>query len=727
MVKRHSGICLTLGLLLAGSFFAPVTAADTGPGNLGKKVVDFLLKDQQGKLVSLSGLKDKKAVVVIFVGTECPINNTYMPILARLDKEYAAKGVRFLAINSNRQDTAKHVSEHAKKHGITFPVLKDEGNVIADRFGARRTPEAFILDAERKVCYQGRIDDQFGVGFSRPRPTRRDLVLALDEVLEGKKVSKPTTPVAGCRISRVTSDKKAGTVTFTKHIAGILQKNCQECHRPGQIGPMALLTYNQARNWAETVREVVADGRMPPWDADPRYGKFSNDRRLSDADKKTLLAWIDQGTPRGDEKDMPRARQFASHWQIGKPDVVITMPKAYEVPAEMPRYGIPYQHFSVETNFTEDRWVVRAEARPGSPGVVHHIVIFIVPPNTRFIKDHPANIVLCGTAPGDMPMILPPGMAKKIPKGGRLVFQMHYTPNGKAQTDRSSIGLIFAKKPPQREVWAGPVFNAAFRIPPGNANYKIESWYTLKKEAQIVGFMPHMHLRGKDFFYEAVYPSGKKEILLSVPRYNFNWQSAYRPVKPLDMPKGTRVHCVAHFDNSDKNPNNPDPKAAVYWGDQTWQEMMIGWTDFAFKIEEPKVKVTLLKAAAKRFNDFPIVDGQQHEELFIRCTAVLENSTKSDLVVKTYCYSAFDGMEIIVTDLKGKELGRRGYTDSQSPSDHEKDFPLKKGKTEKELHFFTDALPAGIKKIRVRLEGTLPGTKFKGELSSNTVEVTVKP
>jgi peroxiredoxin len=583
VVKRLSGLCVALAVLAGGSFFSAPSTGETGTGNLGKKVADFSLKDQHGKAVSLSAFKDKKAIVVVFLGTECPINNAFLPRLASLHREYGPKQVQFLAINSNRQDTAKVVAEHARKYAIPFPVLKDQRNVIADRFGARRTPEAFILDGGCKIRYQGRIDDQFGIGYKRAKPTRRDLAIALDEILAGKSVSKPATPVAGCRISRVIPAKKDGTVTFTKHVARILQKNCQECHRPGQIGPMALLTNDQAVNWAQTIREVVQDGRMPPWDADPRYGKFSNDRRLSAADKKTLLAWIDQGTPRGDARDMPAARKFSSEWRIGKPDLVLTMPKAYEVPAEMPPYGIPYQHFTVETNFKEDRWVELAEARPGAPGVVHHIVVFVQPPRTRFIKDNPANITLCGTAPGDMPMILPPGTAKKIPRGATLVFQMHYTPNGRAQKDRSSIGLIFAKKPPRREVLAVPVFNAIFRIPPGKDNFKVESWYTFRKDGQIIGFMPHMHVRGKDFLYEAIYPAGKKEILLSVPRFNFNWQSIYRPLKPLEMPKGTKLHCIAHFDNSDKNPNNPDPTKAVYWGDQTWEEMMIGWTDLSFK------------------------------------------------------------------------------------------------------------------------------------------------
>jgi hypothetical protein len=330
------------------------------------------------------------------------------------------------------------------------------------------------------------------------------------------------------------------------------------------------------------IREVVSDNRMPPWHADPRHGEFSNDRRLSLQDRKALLAWIDQGTPRGNPKDLPPPREFVEGWKIGKPDVVLTMTEAFAVPAEMPRGGVPYKYFPVETNFPEDRWVVRAEAKAGAAEVVHHIIVFVVPPGQRFFPGNPGTPTLSGTAPGDMPMILPPGMAKRVPKGSRLVFQMHYTPNGKAQKDRSSVGLVFARGPVTHEVKTKPVHNLAIMIPPGADNHKVEATYRFPTDGQVISFMPHMHLRGKSFEYRAVYPDGKEQVLLSVPRFDFNWQSVYRLKRPLPMPAGTRLHCVAHFDNSAGNLNNPDPRAAVFWGDQTWEEMMIGWTDIAY-------------------------------------------------------------------------------------------------------------------------------------------------
>jgi peroxiredoxin len=554
-----------------------------------QKIDGFSLKDTQGHTVALADFAGKP-VVVVFIGTECPISNNFLLRLTELHKAFSVRGVQFLAINSNDQDTAAQVADHAKKNAITFPVLKDEGSAVADQFGARRTPEAFVLDAERHIRYRGRIDDQFGVGFKRAQPTRRDLALAIEEVLAGKTVSVPRTDVAGCFISRPANAKTEGRVTYAKEVSRILQKNCQECHRPGQIGPMSLLTYKKAAAWAETIREVVQEKRMPPWRADPRFGRFANDRSMSQADRDTVLAWIDNGCPKGDDKDLPPAREFPEGWVIGKPDVTFTMSAkdAFTVPAESPKAGIPYQYFEVETNFTEDRWVERAEARPGATSVVHHIVVFIVYPGMKFNRQQPDAPILCGEAPGDMPMILPEGTAKKIPAHSKLIFQMHYTPNGVSATDRSIVGMIFAKQMPKKQVFSLAVANLKLDIPPGDDNYTVESDFRFFGEGQILNFMPHMHLRGKDFRYDLIHPDGKRTTLLSVPDYNFNWQSVYRMDQPLSVPAGTVLHCTAHFDNSSKNPNNPDPSKSVHWGDQTWEEMMIGWADVAFDVKPPK-------------------------------------------------------------------------------------------------------------------------------------------
>jgi len=579
----------------AGLFLFPVLVgcalrAEPAPRSASsRRVADFTLKDAAtDKPISLSDFKTKKAVVVVFIGTECPINNAYMPVLAELAKAYADKDVQFLGVNSNSNDTPAQITGHAQKNHLPFPVLRDAANVVADQFGAKRTPEAFVLDSDGAIRYQGRIDDQFGVGAQRKAPTRRDLVEALDEVLAGKPVSLPSTKVAGCYIARVIQPKSEGSITYARHVSRLLQKNCQECHRPGQIGPMPLLTYEDALAWSDTVREVVEQKRMPPWLADPHFGTFLNDRSLSAEDRATLLSWMDQGCPKGNLAELPPTKEFPEGWTIGKPDVVFDMSEEFTIPATVDEKGLKYQYFVVRTKFDEDKWIQAAEARPGNRVVVHHIIIYVVKPgkDAGFMRgktpDGIGDGFLTAYAPGELSAALTPGSAKRIPKNSVLVFQMHYTPNGVEQTDRSSVGLVFAKAPPKIEVRTRGIHQRRLNIQPGAANYEATSQTVFDQDADLLSFMPHMHLRGKDFRYEVVFPDGKRETLLSVPRYDFNWQSNYRLEKPLHLPAGTRIECTAHYDNSKDNPNNPDPNKMVNWGDQTWDEMMIGFVDYAY-------------------------------------------------------------------------------------------------------------------------------------------------
>ncbi len=368
------------------------------------------------------------------------------------------------------------------------------------------------------------------------------------------------------------SDSAKGSksaVTFTKDVAPIFFKNCAGCHRPGEIAPMSLLSYKESRPWARSIKEKVVTREMPPWHADPSHGQFANDRRLSQAEIDTIIAWVDQGAKEGDPKHMPAAPAFPEGWNIGKPDAVISMPEEYSVPAEG---VVEYKYFTAPTNFTEDRWIQAAEIRPGVRGVVHHIIVFTVKGSERKL--------LVGYAPGEQPVIYTRGLGRKIPAGANLIFQVHYTPNGTAAKDRSYVGLVFAKEKPEFDVQTRPIMNTRFVIPPGDGNYKVESSYTFKEDSHIRSFMPHMHLRGKDFLFRATFPDGTSKVLLSVPKYSFAWQSYYVLKEAVRAPKGTRVDCIAHFDNSDKNKYNPDPKKEVRWGDQTWEEMMIGWMGY---------------------------------------------------------------------------------------------------------------------------------------------------
>lgn len=369
------------------------------------------------------------------------------------------------------------------------------------------------------------------------------------------------------------SDKAAG-VTFSKDVAPIFYHNCIQCHRPGEIAPMSLMTYKESRPWARSIREKVSTRDMPPWHADPRHGEFANDRRLSEKEVDTIIAWVDQGAVEGNPKDLPAPPKFVEGWNIGKPDAIFYLPAEYRVPADG---EVPYKYFTVPTNFTEDKWIEAAEIRPGDRGVVHHIIVFYQKGMDRKL--------LVGYAPGEQPAVIPKGLGRKIPAGADLVFQVHYTPNGKESMDRSYVGLIFAKEIPRQEILTRPVLNARFAIPPGDPNYRVESGYTFTEDSHIRSLMPHMHLRGKDFEFRVTYPNGNSEVILSVPKYDFSWQSYYVLKTPVAAPKGTRLDCVAHFDNSTKNKYNPDPTKEVRWGDQTWEEMMIGWMSYTLDKE----------------------------------------------------------------------------------------------------------------------------------------------
>jgi peroxiredoxin len=576
--------CL-LATAIAFVFTGCLSAAEKSP--LGRKINSFSLQDFRGKEHSLKDHKDAKLVVVAFIGTECPLAKLYGPKLGKLAKEYESKGVVFLGVDSNSQDAITAIAAYARIHEIAFPVLKDLGNKVADQFGAQRTPTVFVLDSERTIRYVGRIDDQYGIGFQRDKPASKDLVNAIDELLAGKPVSKAETEVQGCFIGR-SRDAKASTVTYSKQIAAILNNRCVECHRKGEIAPFELNSYTQAAGFAETILEVVEEGRMPPWHADPKHGKFVNDRRLSDAERKLIKDWVDAGAPEGDRKDLPKPPSFPeTGWQLPrKPDAVVEMRSTpFDVPAEG---AVKYQYFIAESGFKEDKWVSGLEVLPGNRAVVHHILVFAVSRDEASVGNGVQGF-LAAYVPGLRAIPYPEGMAKRIPAGSRLIFQIHYTPNGSKQKDLSKVGLMFAD--PAKVKYEVRTTSAANRrglqIPAGADNYKVEATRIMTTESQLLTFMPHMHVRGKSFFYEAIYPDGKKETLLDVPGYDFNWQTAYRLSEPKKLPVGTRIHAIAAYDNSEKNRNNPDPTKMVSWGDQTWNEMMIGYFDVA--VEKSKV------------------------------------------------------------------------------------------------------------------------------------------
>ena len=408
--------------------------------------------------------------------------------------------------------------------------------------------------------------------------------------------------------------------TFAKDVAPILYKNCVSCHRPGEAAPMSLISYGDVRPYASAIRRRVLNREMPPWTADPAYGHFRDTRRLTDEDVKTLVRWVDGGSRQGEAQSLPPLPKFEEGWQIGKPDVVFEMPVAFEIPASG---EVPYQYFEVPTNFKEDVWVQAVESRYGDPAHVHHLIVSVIPPENRRVR--PENAIQiksinlpgqqvavrqrranCATCPGrdsglleeeaasqrragaiplvnhalgEDPPVFPEGTGRLIPAGSTLLFQMHYTANGTVGHDRSKVGMIFAKHP-LKELRQTAISNNQFVLPPGASNYQIEAEGTFTEDVKVWSVHGHMHLRGKDMQYDVTYPDGRTETIFRLPKWDFAWQQEFWLDEPLQLPKGSKIHVTAHFDNSAANVFNPDPKAAITWGDQVWEEMMGGFIQY---------------------------------------------------------------------------------------------------------------------------------------------------
>jgi hypothetical protein len=395
-------------------------------------------------------------------------------------------------------------------------------------------------------------------------------------------------------------------VTFHKDVLPVLRKNCQTCHRPGEAAPMAFLTYKETRPWAKAIRDAVMSGKMPPWNAQPGVGKrFHNDRTMTAQDKRILKDWAESGAPEGDAADAPPAMPFVEGWIMGKPDQVWQLPEAYTVPAAG---TIEYTYYIIPNAFPHDTWIASAEIRPDARPVVHHVIAYARPPGSTWLATHEARKFfvpaerktgnqtppdgkpsqwrqwIAGYAPGVRPPAPVPGGARLIPAGSDLVFELHYTASGKQMEDRSSVGVILAKSKPERRILTSVVVNTGFKIPPGADNHRVDASVTLAEPVTLLSVTPHMHLRGKAFEYRAVYPTGESELLVRVPRYDFNWQISYEFEYPLHLPKGTRIECTAHYDNSANNRFNPDPSKEVKWGDQSWEEMMAGFLELSLSI-----------------------------------------------------------------------------------------------------------------------------------------------
>ena len=393
----------------------------------------------------------------------------------------------------------------------------------------------------------------------------------------------------GCALILAAGAAQAQTApTFYRDVLPVLQTRCQECHRTGEIGPMPLTTWRETRPWAKAIREAALTRRMPPWFADPHYGHFANDRSLTEAEMRTLSSWAEAGAPTGDPNDAPLTRRWPATWRIGKPDAVFEMPRDFPIPA---RGAVEYQYVILPSGLTEDRWIQQVEVRPSNPAVVHHAVVYIREPGSAWLRDSPVGVpfslprsfttsdVLLVYTPGNSMDGWPAGMAKKIRAGSDIVLQIHYTTTGKPAADRTRVALNYSRAPVQQAVLTLQMGNDHFAIPPGDPEFRVQVSGTLPNDATLLSLFPHIHLRGKSFEYAIAGTGGQLETLLRVPRYDFYWQLNYRLAEPRRLAAGTRLLFTATFDNSPSNPRNPDPKAEVRFGEQSWEEMMIGFFD----------------------------------------------------------------------------------------------------------------------------------------------------
>jgi thiol-disulfide isomerase/thioredoxin/mono/diheme cytochrome c family protein len=547
---------------------------------IGSAVKDLSFTDIRYLPRSFDELGERKALVVVFTTLECPLVQRYLPRLRELEAAYRERGVKFLALNVAEDDLVVDVAHQAVKADLPFVVGKDYDAAVAQTLGATRTPEAVVLDAENRIRYRGRIDDAVRLTGVRPKATREDLKEAIEDVLAGKDVRVATTPIDGCAIDvpQKVAASEANKLNYHEHIAPLVQKHCQDCHNDSGQAPFELLSYRDVAGRAETVAEVVRQGRMPPSFAAKEHGHFTNDRRMSDKDRQTLLTWLAGERAEGDEAKAPSPRVFAkTKWAIGQPDLVIKSVRKHKVPASG---YVPYVYDALPYVFMNDTWVQKVEILPSNKRVVHHcnmgaIHLGKIAAGERIDGE---SAFITGYVPGGEPMVLDNHVGLMIPAGSMLVLQIHYVTTGAETTDQISVGITYAKERIDKRARHFQCSTSRFEIPPGAPHHPVKAGRTFDCNATGVGMFVHMHLRGKDMTYRAFYPDGATETLLSVPNYNFDWQMAYRwEVGKMKFPKGSRFECTAHYDNSAFNPFNPDPKKAVRHGQQTFQEMMFGF------------------------------------------------------------------------------------------------------------------------------------------------------
>ena len=574
---------------LLGACLLVAAASASGPAPEPPRVDDFALLDQHGRFHRLSSHAAARAVVLFVQGNGCPIARNSIPVLNALRAEFEPRGAVFLALNASPQDERAAVAAEAAAYGLELPVLLDEAQLVSGSLGVERTAETFVIDpASRRLLYRGPVDDR--LHYETQRPARREY---LREVLEAQLAGRPLPferrPSPGCLILFEArpgagggprgSAREAGAPSYARDVAPILMDRCRGCHRDGGVAPWAMTSFAMLRGWSPMLREVILTRRMPPWHADPAVGRFSNDISLRPEEARALVRWVEAGAPRGDGPD-PLAEQPAAappEWPLGPPDLVLAGERQ-----EVPATGVvPYRYETLDVPLERDVWLRAADVRPSNPAVAHHATAYLVYPSgappSQVEGPHFARGLFAGYVPGREPEIFPEDTGFFLPRGTRIRFQLHYDPTGRPEVDVPRIGLYFAHAPRRHALQIGAAANLDFEVPPGASDHEAVAVRALSRDVVVYRLTPHMHYRGKRMAIEAHHADGTRELLLNVPNYSFGWQRQYVLAEPKLLRAGTRIVARAGFDNSAANPANPDPTVSVRWGEQSFEEMLIGY------------------------------------------------------------------------------------------------------------------------------------------------------
>jgi peroxiredoxin/mono/diheme cytochrome c family protein len=560
--------CAALATTILASS-SPATAAG---------VPNFALVDVQDVNHELFRSKGR-AVVLFFTGVGCPIVKKNARKFRDLRDEFAGKGIEFWVVNSFAGDEKQEVRKEQDKLGLrSMTILLDSKQAVALALGVDRTAEAVAIDLEnQEIFYRGAIDDQLSEGAEKPEASRHFLKNALEAFLQGQEIEVAKTKARGCRITyaKVTEDDAAPD--YSTQVAPLLQDNCVTCHRKGGIGPWSMNSHRRVSNYADMIEEVLLTRRMPPWDPHPAYGKFKDPQSISREDTQTLLRWVQAGAPGpGSVDPLEAPLPDPPDWRLGEPDVVLKLPELQSVP---PTGVLDYRYIEVENPFKEDVWISGMDIKPDNRKVVHHIILYVNKPGVHGRGEKGEFFV--GWAPGASPLKYEEGIAKKLPADAKLTFEMHYTTCGTEEVDQSEIALYLADGPAERIAETRQAINWDLNIPPGESEAAHSATYHFDQPATLYGLFPHMHFRGKWMKYELLQPDGKRETLLHVPRYDFQWQFSYYLEEPRHVPAGSWLIVTGAFDNSADNPANPDPNKRVIFGEQSWDEMFIGFFEAA--------------------------------------------------------------------------------------------------------------------------------------------------